>query len=81
MYSFLLKLCIITVQTFKIKSSSVMVNQVKETNSQNSSEDNKVKAVHMPTLDQFMELITNENKSVTATPSGYNVYNKYHKSS
>jgi len=58
-----------------------MVNQVKETNSQNSSGDNKVKAVHMPTLDQFMELITNENKSVTATQSGYNVYNKYHKTS
>lgn len=59
----------------------VMVNQVKESNSQNSARDNKIKDLQMPTLDQFMDLITNENKSVTATPSGYNVYNKYHKSS
>lgn len=35
----------------------------------------------VPTLEDFMNLITDESKSVTSTPSGYNVYNKYHKSS
>ena len=35
----------------------------------------------LPTLDQFMELVTAEQTNLAATPSGYNVYNKYHKSS
>lgn len=35
----------------------------------------------VPSLEDFMNLITDESKSVKSTPSGYNVYNKYHKSS
>ncbi len=35
----------------------------------------------MPTLDQFMELVTGEDSTVMATTSAYNVYNKYNKSS
>ena len=35
----------------------------------------------MPSLDQFMELVKNENAALAATPSGYNVYNKYSKAS
>ena len=35
----------------------------------------------MPTLEQFMELVTGENSTVMATTSAYNVYNKYNKSS
>ena len=35
----------------------------------------------MPTLEQFMELVTSENSTVVATTSAYNVYNKYNKSS
>ena len=49
--------------------------------SNNSSNSMKEDKFHPPTLDQFMELITDEQKSVVSTPSGYNVYNKYHKAS
>jgi hypothetical protein len=35
----------------------------------------------LPTLDQFMELVTAEKTTLAATPSGYNVYNKYNKTS
>lgn len=33
----------------------------------------------MPTLEQFMELITDENKLLATTPSSYNAYRKYNK--
>lgn len=39
------------------------------------------KEFKLPTIDQFMELVTNEKTTLAATPSGYNVYNKYNKSS
>jgi hypothetical protein len=36
---------------------------------------------HMPTLSAFMALISAEESAVASTPSGYNVYNKYNKTS
>ncbi len=41
----------------------------------------KEKEFKLPTLNQFMELVTAEQTTLAATPSGYNVYNKYNKSS
>jgi len=46
-----------------------------------SNADINVDGCQVPTLDQFMALITDEQKSVVSSPSGYNVYNKYHKTS
>lgn len=43
--------------------------------------DSTTNEFEVPTLDQFMELVTDEKKSVVSSPSGYNVYNKYHKTS
>ena len=36
---------------------------------------------NLPSLDQFMEMISGENTLLSAAPSGYNVYNKYNKTS
>lgn len=63
------------------------MNQVDstKTSAQDSSKPKKTvnpsENFKLPTLDQFMELVTAEQTALTATPSGYNVYNKYHKSS
>ena len=35
----------------------------------------------LPTLDQFMEIVSGEKQTLMATASGYNVYNKYNKTS
>jgi hypothetical protein len=43
--------------------------------------DSTTNEFEVPTLDQFMELVTDEKKSVVSSPSGYRVYNKYHKTS
>lgn len=59
-------------------------DQVARTSNTQAEDTAKVKQAggfQMPTIDQFMDLITDEQKSVMSTPSGYNVYNKYHKAS
>ncbi|CDM96901.1 MAG: hypothetical protein P5702_17890 [Limnospira sp. PMC 1291.21] len=61
----------------KNSSQKIGINDVSNESNANMKE-NEFQA---PTLDQFMELITDEQKSVVSSPSGYNVYNKYHKSS
>lgn len=35
----------------------------------------------MPSLSQFMNLIKSEKSALASSPSGYNVYNKYDKTS
>jgi len=45
----------------------------------NTVKTGKGNNIQMPTLDQFMELVTGENGALAITPSGYNVYNKYNK--
>lgn len=37
--------------------------------------------IQMPTLDQFMNLVKSEKSALASSPSGYNVYNKYSKTS
>lgn len=54
---------------------------ISNTHAEDTASTKKAGSFQMPTLDQFMQLITDEQKSVMSTPSGYNVYNKYHKSS
>lgn len=58
-----------------IKTSTKDGAKTKKTANENAE------SFKLPTLDQFMELVTAEQTTLTATPSGYNVYNKYHKSS
>ena len=41
----------------------------------------KKESFELPTLNQFMELVTGESSTIMATTSAYNVYNKYNKSS
>lgn len=53
------------------KSTTVVVDTVKD----------PVAGFSLPTLDQFMKLISNEDQAMMATTSGYNVYNKYNKTS
>lgn len=40
-----------------------------------------VPAVSLPTLDQFIALLSREDGQLAACASGYNVYNKYNKAS
>jgi len=35
----------------------------------------------LPTLDQFMDIVSGEHQKPLTVASGYNVYNKYNKSS
>jgi hypothetical protein len=46
---------------------------------ENTAKTAKSNNIQMPTLDQFMELITGENGALAITPSGYNAYRKYNK--
>jgi hypothetical protein len=66
-----------------LPSSNADTNQLVKTgeSSQSIGANANDKGFQMPSLAQFMELITDEDKSVVSSPSAYNVYNKYHKSS
>lgn len=71
--------CIIQFRTTNLQRFGMKKNSQDYTGSTDKAmEENTLR---LPTLDQFMELITDEQKSVASSPSGYNVYNKYHKSS
>lgn len=52
-----------------------------ENKSQSFGKEEDKTNFNLPTLDQFMNIISGETDMLTATPSGYNVYNKYNKSS
>lgn len=62
-------------------ANSNQVVVISNTQAEDTAKVKKAGGFQMPTLDQFMDLITDEHKSVISTPSGYNVYNKYHKTS
>lgn len=47
-------------------------------NAKNYNQEVK-KEAKLPTLEQYMELITNENISMASTPTSYNSYKKYNK--
>lgn len=57
---------------------------MKPTTNRQLPKDKKIQksAKHkMPSLEQFMDLVISENTAIAASPSGYNVYNKYSKAS
>jgi hypothetical protein len=57
-------------------------NKTAEKNNQPVNERVKTKdGFQLPSLEQFMEIVSGERQTLTATASGYNVYNKYNKSS
>jgi len=56
-------------------------NQLSSTATLNKKENVAKKAHKMPSLDQFMDLVKSEKSALASTPSGYNVYNKYSKTS
>ena len=55
--------------------------EIVEAKNQSAGKENAKTDFSLPTLDQFMEIISGENNMLAATPSGYNVYNKYNKTS
>ena len=56
-------------------------NQVSSKATLNKKKNVEKKAHKMPSLDQFMDLVKSEKSALASTPSGYNVYNKYSKTS
>lgn len=56
------------------------INKI-ETENQSVGKVEEKSNFNLPTLDQFMDIISGETNMITSTPSGYNVYNKYNKTS
>jgi hypothetical protein len=57
---------------------NIVVENNEQTNSNKNESQNSFK---LPSLEQFMDIVRDEKQTVTAVASGYNVYNKYNKTS